>query len=247
MGMGLNLVYADSAQDIYKIKNRGVLVAGVKTDMEKFGYKDPKTDNIDGFEIDIARAIAKKIFGDANKLELIPVTTQSREYLLYSGKLDIIAATFTITTQREQFYNFSPPYYTDGLALMVRKDSNIKSLKTLNGKSIGTVYGTTSRAVLREVAEQSSMKFKFFSFGAYSEIKSALASSAVDCFVADKSILSQYIDDSMMILDDTLSAENYGIASLKGDTQLGEVVNEVINELKSSGELSKLAKKWNLE
>ncbi|MDR1554999.1 MAG: transporter substrate-binding domain-containing protein [Campylobacteraceae bacterium] len=236
-----------ACEDIERIKSRGVLIAGVKTDMEKFSYKDPKTDIIDGFEIDIARAIAKKILGDANKLKLVPITTQSREYLLYSGKLDIIAATFTITEQREQFYNFSSPYYTDGLALVVRKDSDIKSLKSLNGKSIGTVYGTTSRAVLREVAAQNGMKLKFFSFGAYSEIKSALSSSMVDCFVADRSILSQYADDSMMILDDIISIENYGIASLKSDTQLGEIVNEVIDELKSSGELSKLAKKWNLE
>jgi putative glutamine transport system substrate-binding protein len=244
LSMSLNLAYA---QDLEKIKDRGVLIVGVKTDMEKFGYKNPKTDIIDGFEVDIARAIAKKILGNASKLELVPVTAQSREYLLYSGKLDIVAATFTITAQREQFYNFSPPYYTDGLALMVRKDSNIKSLKELNGKSIGTAYGTTSRAVLREITAKSDMKFKFFSFGSYSDIRSALGSAMVDCFAADKSILSQYANDNMVILDDILSAENYGVASLKSDVELGKVVNDVINELKASGELSKLAKKWNLE
>jgi putative glutamine transport system substrate-binding protein len=245
LGMSLHLACAE--QDIERIKDRGVLVVGVKTDMEKFSYKDPKTGIIDGFEIDIARAISKKILGDANKLELVPVTTQTREYLLYSGKLDIIAATFTITEQRKQLYNFSSPYYTDGLALIVKKDSNIKSLKSLNGKSIGTVYGTTSRAVLREVAAQNDMKFKFFSFGSYSEMKSAISLSMVDCFAADRSILVQYSDDSMVILDDILSAEKYGIASFKSNAKLGEIVNEVMDELKSSGELSKLAKKWNLE
>ncbi|MDR0666135.1 MAG: transporter substrate-binding domain-containing protein [Campylobacteraceae bacterium] len=241
----INLAYADNSTE--RIKNRGVLIAGINTDVEKFGYKNPQTNIIDGFEIDMVRAIAKKILGNESKIELVPITPRSREYLLYSGKLDIVAATFTITDERKKYYNFSSPYYADGLALMVRKGSNIKSLKDLNGKSIGTAYSATSRGVLRDIAAKSGMKFKFFAFSSYSEINSALAFESVDCFAADRSILAQYANNNTVILDDMLSVENYGIASLKSDTELGKIVNEVVNGLKSSGELDKMAQKWGLK
>jgi putative glutamine transport system substrate-binding protein len=82
--------------DIKAIKDRGTLKVGVKVDVPKFGFKDPKTNKIEGFEIDIAKAIAKKILGDENKVELQAVTAKTRGPLLDNGEVDMIAATFTI-------------------------------------------------------------------------------------------------------------------------------------------------------
>ncbi len=84
------------------IKKRGKLVAGVKYDTMLFGLKDPKSGNVEGFDIDMAKAIAKSIFGDENKLELKEVTSKTRIQMLQNGDIDIIIATMTINEERKK-------------------------------------------------------------------------------------------------------------------------------------------------
>ncbi|CCQ95701.1 Major cell-binding factor [[Clostridium] ultunense Esp] len=233
--------------DVKAIQDRGVLKVGVKADVPKFGYKDPKTDQIDGFEVDIARAIAKKILGDPNKVELQAVTAKTRGPLLDNGDVDIVAATFTITEERKKSYNFSDPYYTDSVGLMVKKDSGITGLKDLNGKTIGVAQSATTKKAIQEAADKLGIKVNFLEFATYPEINTALESGRVDSFSVDRSILAGYLNDSKVILDDKFSPQDYGVASKKGNDGLAKVVNDTIRELKDSGELDKLIQKWGLQ
>ena len=139
---------AAAAPDIKAIKDRGVLNVGVKVDVPKFGFKDPQTGKIDGMEIDLAKKMAKKILGDENKINVQAVTAKTRGPLLDNGEVDFVIATFTITEERKQSYNFSDPYFSDGVALMVKKSSGIQSLKDLNGKKVGVAQSATSKKAL---------------------------------------------------------------------------------------------------
>jgi aspartate/glutamate/glutamine transport system substrate-binding protein len=233
--------------DIKAIKDRGTLKIGVKVDVPKFGYKDPKTNKIDGFEIDIARAVAKKILGDENKIDAQAVTAKTRGPLLDSGEVDLVAATFTITEERKKSYNFSEPYFTDGVGLLVKKASGISSLKDLNGKKIGVAQSATSKKAVQEQADKLGIKVTFAEFNTYPEIKTALDSGRVDCFSVDGAILFGYLDDSTTILSDRFSPQEYGIASKKGNDGVTKAVNETISEMKKSGELDKLIQKWGLK
>lgn len=235
------------APDIKAIKDRGVLKVGVKVDVPKFGYKDPKTSKIEGFEIDIAKAVAKKILGDENKVEFQAVNAKTRGPLLDSGEVDMIAATFTITEERKKSYNFSDSYFTDGVALMVKKDSGITDLKGLNGKKIGVAQSATSKKSIQEEADKAGIKVSFSEFGSYPEIKAALDSGRVDCFSVDGAILNGYVDDSTVILDQRFAPQEYGIASKKGNDALAKVINDTVNEMKKSGELDNLLKKWGIK
>jgi putative glutamine transport system substrate-binding protein len=233
--------------DIQKIIDRGTLKVGVKVDVPKYGYKDPSTGKIDGFEIDIARAVAKKILGDESKIDLQAVTAKTRGPLLDSGEIDMVAATFTITEERKKSYNFSDPYFTDGVGLLVKKDSGISSFKDLNGKKIGVAQSSTTKTALQDEANKQGIKVTFSEFASYPEIKTALSSGRVDCFSVDGAILLGYLDDNTKILSDKFSPQNYGIASKKDNTELAKVINETITEMKSSGDLQKLIDKWGLK
>lgn len=233
--------------DIKAIKDRGILKVGVKLDVPKFGYKDPKTNKTEGFEIDLAKAVAKKVLGDENKIELQGVTAKTRGPLLDSGEVDIIAATFTITDERKRSYNFSDPYFTDGVGLMVKKASGITGLKDMDGKKIGVAQSATSKKAIQEEADKLGIKVQFLEFGTYPEIKSALEAGRVDCFSVDGAILYGYLDDSTVILDDRFSPQSYGIASKKGNDGLAKAVNDTINEMKQSGEMDNLLEKWGLK
>lgn len=235
------------SSDIKEIQKKGVLKVGCKVDVPKFGYKDPASNKIDGFEIDIARAIAKKILGSPDKVDLQAVTAKTRGPLLDNGEIDIVAATFTITEERKQSYNFSDPYFTDGVGLMVKKASGAKSLKDLDGKKIGVAQSATSKQAIQAEADKLGIKISFLEYGTYPEIKSALDSGRVDCFSVDGSILFGYLDNSTTILPDKFSPQNYGIASKKGSDGLAKAVNETIGELKKSGELDKLIAKWEIK
>lgn len=238
---------ADAAPEIKAIKDRGVLKVGVKVDVPKFGFKDPQTNKIDGLEIDIARAVAKKILGDANKIDPQGVTAKTRGPLLDNGEVDLVIATFTITAERKQSYNFSEPYFKDGVALMVKKASGMQAIKDMNGKKIGVAQSATSRKALQEEADKAGVKVQFLEFGTYPEIKTALDSGRVDVFSVDGSILAGYLDDSTVILNDRFSPQEYGVASKKTNTALAKAVDEVIAEMKKSGELDKLVQKWGIK
>lgn len=238
---------ASQKSDIEAIKDRGVLKVGVKVDVPKFGYKDPKTSKIDGFEIDLSKAVAKKIFGDENKIEFEAVTAKTRGPLLDSGDVDMIAATFTITDERKKSYNFSDPYFKDSVGLMVKKNSGIKDLKGLNGKTIGVAQSATSKQAIQEAAQKVGSNVKFLEFSSYPEIKAALDSGRVDCFSVDGSILYGYLDDSTEILQERFTPQEYGIASKKGNDELAKTINNTIDDMKKSGELDKLIQKWGIK
>lgn len=235
------------APEIKAIKDRGVLKVGVKVDVPKFGFKDPQTGKVDGMEIDLAKSLAKKILGDENKVDVQAVTAKTRGPLLDNGEIDLVIATFTITEERKQSYNFSDPYFSDGVALMVKKNAGIKSLKDLNGKKIGVAQSATSKKALVDEVQKQGLKVQFLEFGTYPEIKTALDSGRVDCFSVDAAILFGYVDDSTVILDERYSPQLYGVASKKSNTALAKLVNDTVGEMKSSGELDKLIQKWGLK
>jgi putative glutamine transport system substrate-binding protein len=238
---------AKEASGIQKIKDNGTLKVGVKVDVPKFGYKDPNTGKIEGFEIDLVKAVAKKIFGDENKIELQAVTSKTRGPLLDSNQVDLVAATFTITEERKKSYNFSEPYFTDGVGLLVKKESGYKSFKDLDGKKIGVAQSATSKKSLQEEADKQGIKVQFLEFASFPEIKVALESGRVDCFAVDTAILNGYVDDKTEILPDRFNPQNYGIASRKDNTDLAKLVDETITEMKNSGELDKLIAKWGIK
>lgn len=238
---------SSEAKDIQAIKDKGVLKVGVKVDVPKYGYKNPKNGQMEGFEIDLSKAISKKILGDESKIEFQGVTAKTRGPLLDNGEIDMVAATFTITEERKKSYNFSDAYIKDGVGLLVKKSLGASSLKDLNGKTIGVAQSSTTKAALEEEAKKQGITLKYSELGGYPELKAALDSGRIDCFAVDASILNGYVDDTSVILNDRYNPQEYGIASKKDNTELAKVINEVVNDMKKSGEMDKLIAKWEIK
>ncbi|MDQ0202658.1 transporter substrate-binding domain-containing protein [Pectinatus haikarae] len=233
--------------DIMKtIKDRGYIKVGSKVDVPLFGYKNPDSGELEGFEIDLAKAIAKKIFNDPSKIEFTPVVAKTRGPLLDSGELDTVIATYTINDERKKQYDFSMPYYTDPVGLLVKQSDNISSIKDLNGKTIAVPQGATTKKAVEDAAKAAGIEVKFAEFPTYPECKAALMSGRASAYAMDTSNLAGYIDDQTKILPDKFAPQEYGAATKKGNEALAKIINDTVKEMKDSGELDQLLVKWKL-
>jgi putative glutamine transport system substrate-binding protein len=226
-----------------KIKERGKLVVGVKYDLNLFGLKNPNTGEVEGFDIDIAKGLAKKILGDENKIELKEVTSKTRIPMLNNGEIDAIIATMTITEERKKEVDFSDVYFMAGQSLLVKKDSKINGIKDIKkGVKVLTAKGSTSAQNIRAKAPEATV----LEFENYAEAFTALKAGQGDALTTDNALLFGMAkqDPNFRVVDETFSEEPYGIAVRKGDKEFLDVINEYLKEIKANGEYDKIYEKW---
>jgi len=246
----------DASADVQKIKDAGVLKVGTKVDVPKFGLQNTATGEMEGFDVDLAYEIAGKIFGctaaEAKEKKLVAfqgVTAKTRGPLLDNGEVDLVIATYTITEERKESWNFSDPYYTDAVGLLVLKDSGITSCADLDGKIIAVSQGSTTKKVFQEYLDKQGIDVKpeFEEFDGYPSMAAALSAKNVDVFSVDRAILAGYNDDTTIILEDRFAEQDYGVASKLDNKGLAALVNEVVTDLKSSGKIDQMLKDWGIE
>ena len=213
------------------IKERGVLRVGVKDSLIGMGYLNPETGEYEGLEIDIAREIAKELGVD---IEFLVVTPTTRLQMIDSGDIDISLSNFTITEERKMSYHFSAPYYTDAVGVMVLKNSGISSLEDLDGKTIGVTMSSTSAQSLKEYLGEG-YELSFDEFDDHAGIKLALSAGAIDAHCVDTVVLSTYMDDTTVILEDRFAAQPFGVVSKLSNTELNAYVDALIEKWLSDG------------
>lgn len=226
-----------------KIKSRGKIIAGVKYDLNLFGLKDPASGKVQGFDIDIAKQIAKKVLGNEDAIELMEVTSKTRIPMLQNGDIDFIIATMTITDERKKEIDFSDVYFTAGQSLLVPVDSPINSIKDLTKDSkVLTAKGSTSAKNIRESAPDA----QILEFENYAEAFTALKAKQGSALTTDNALLYGMAqqDSNFRVLDETFTEEPYGIGIRKGDEEFVKLVNDTLKELKDSGEYDKMYEKW---
>ncbi len=216
---------------------------GVKCDSKPFGFVD-KDGNIQGFDVDVAKGIARQILGDENALELVCVTPQSRITDLNSKKVDMIIAAMSITDTRAGVVRFSNPYYVAGQAIMVKNNSKIAALNDLNGKNVGFILGTTGEKTIRNLAPAANLR----AAKTYPDIYELLKKDEIDAILADDSMLYGILSDNkgLKILQKRYTREYYAIAMRQwGESdELFESVNNAINIMQQRGILNKIKAKW---
>lgn len=240
---------ASGKPTIEKIQKRDKVLVGVKSDVFGFGYKNPDTGKYEGFEIDLAKQIAREIVGDLEKVEFTAVTPKTRTGLLNNGDVDFIIATFSISDERKKELDFSQPYYEDGAKLLVKKNSGFSTLNDLNGKTIGVSKSATTGPRLQDEAKKRGIKINLAQFDTYPEILAALQAGRVDAMSTDGAILRYYesLDSSTVLLQEKYTVEQYGIATKKGNDDLRDLIASLLAKWDNSGDLKALKEKYGLQ
>ena len=234
--------------ELAAIRSRGELRVGVKADVPGFGYLNPDNGVLEGMEIDLARAIAKDILNDENAVKFTYVgSAQMRAAMLENGEIDIAIATFTITEERKETFNFSRPYFTDSIGCLVHIDVAANKMEDLDGKIAGVVRSTTAKTAFESECERLGINVTVLEYASYPEIKLALTNGKIDVFVADKSILYGYLDGECVLLDGGFNPQQYGIGSKKENTKIAARVDALLGKMEKNGELESLLEKWGLK
>ncbi|MCC7106161.1 MAG: glutamate ABC transporter substrate-binding protein [Chloroflexi bacterium] len=225
-----------------QVQDRGKLNAGVKTDVLLFGYLNPRANKIEGFDVDMAREVARAIFGDPNKIDLKEVTSASRIPAVKEGIVDLFVATATITKERLNEIDFSGVYYEAGQQLLVPKNSTITSIEGAAGKRICAATGSTSEQNIKRSQPQAQV----VQTDKYSDCLLAVQQGRADGVSTDDVILMGLAeqDPNMKIVGKTFTQEPYGIGLAKTHPEFTQFVNGVLARLKQSGRWAEIHKQW---
>jgi ABC-type amino acid transport substrate-binding protein len=230
------------AGTLQDVKARGKLVVGVKTDFPPFGFLDKKGVN-KGFDIDIAKALSRELFGNEDAVDYVSVTSENRIPFLTSGKIDLIVATLTITEERKREVDFSIPYFVTGEMILVRENSSITKYQDLAGKKVATIRGSTGDIAIEElVPDAERIKFKA-NFEALQALKEGRVEAFVQDFVLLFNLLHKYRGLKMAGLQ-PFRRGWYGLAARKGDKEWLDFINAILKKMKETGEYEKLLDKW---
>ncbi|MCP0887242.1 transporter substrate-binding domain-containing protein [Ligilactobacillus sp. WILCCON 0076] len=232
-------------KNIYQAdKKTKTITWGIKSDTRLFGLMNIKTGQSEGFDIDMAKALTKKIYGKNAKVKFVTTTITTKIPLLKNGNIDAVIAAMTITPERKEYVDFSTPYFNAGQSLLVKKGSSITSIKDLNKKNITVlaVKGSTAVANIEKYAP----KAKVLEYDDYGQAFTALKSGQGDAMTTDNGILYGIAKENKgyAVVGGTFTNEPYGIAVNKGQKQLLHAINKALAELKEDGTYARLANKW---
>lgn len=217
---------------------------GVKADTKLFGLMDVKDNQVKGFDVDIAKAITKRILGKNGKAKFVQVTSQTRIPLLKNGNIDAIIATMTITPEREKQVDFSNSYFDAGQSLLVKDGSKIKSVKDLNksGTKVLGVTGANSVANIKKFAP----KARVLELSDYAQAMTALKSGQGAALTTDNGILYGMATQNpgYKVVGGAFTKEPYGIAINKGQGDFKTEVNKALKEIEADGTYNRILKKW---
>jgi putative glutamine transport system substrate-binding protein len=236
----------EKSPQVRAIRKRGVLRVGVETSVPGFGRLVQGSGVFEGFEIDLARALAEELLKDQKAVRFVPVNPQFRGPLLDNGEVDIVICHFTITEERRKQYSFTSPYYTGQVGIMVRSDAEFRKLEDMDGRIIGVLKTSTSQAAIEEEADRRGVSLKFEEFGSNPEAVAALHAGKVDAFAVDKVILLGYRDNRTMILDEGFAPQPYGVAARLDKETLAAYFDSIITAMREDGRLDALRAKWDL-
>ena len=222
-----------------KIQQRGEITIGVKYDVPPFGFKNPQTNEVEGFDVDLGRAIAEDLGVQPKFVEAI---SDNRIPFLEKGTVDLILSTMTINAERDTEIDFSEPYYIARGRILVPGDSDIKGLEDLSGNSVCTALGSTYEETIREQAPEADLQL----VDTYSECLERLQNGSIDAISTDDVILTGMIiqDDTLKMVGDPLTTEPYGVGIKEGDKQLKRFVDQVLRRMEEDGRWEKTYQQW---
>lgn len=235
---------ASQADDptITAIRARGYLRVGVSADTLLFGARNPLTGGIEGFDIDLAHAVAGYLLGDSSKVQLVVITAADRIPALKDGRVDMVARNMTMTCARWTEIAFSAEYYRAGQKVLVTKGATAVRLEDLAGKRVCAPTGTSSLTKLRTYADVVAVPA-----ATHTGCLVLLQQGKVDAITGDDTVLAGLAAQDPYAVVTTaaaVTAEPYGLGFKADAVGLVRVVNSLLDAMKADGRWTQIYTRW---
>jgi general L-amino acid transport system substrate-binding protein len=222
-----------------QVKARGTLRCGVNQTVPGFGFLNPATNEIEGFDIDFCKAIAAAVLGDPAAHELVPVTAEERFNALRAGQYDVLVRNTTWTSSRDGSLGlaFAHANFYDGQGMMVRT-GEFSAVSEMDGATICNTTGTTTELNVADYFQKLGLSFSPLTFEENPQVQEAFIAGQCDGWTSDRSQLAGIRSawpegeggpEALAILPDIMSKEPLAPAVLDGDPQWFDAVNWVVN------------------
>lgn len=224
------------------IRDRGYLVAGVSADTQLLGARNPLSGQIEGFDIDLVRAIATAIFGDPGKVKLVVITASQRIPVLQNRTVDVVVRNMTQTCARWNDVAFSSVYYQAGQKILVPKGSAATTLEDLKGKRVCAPTGTSSMAKLAEYAGVVAV-----GSDTHTGCLVLFQQSQVDAITGDDTVLAGLAAQdpyATVPAGPAITSEPYGVAFNKDDRGFVQYVNRLLEQMRADGRWKAMYDRW---
>ena len=245
-------VAAELTGTLKKIKDTGVMKIGHRDASIPFSYLDDKQKPV-GYGVDIcmkiAGAVKKELKMPNLKIEMVPVTSQTRIPILTGGNIDIECGSTTNSVERQKQVDFAPTYFVTGTKIIVKKSSGIKGYDDLKGKTVVYTTGTTNERAMKAYNDEKKLGINFIPAKDHAESFLAVQTDRAAAFPMDDILLyslraSAKNPNDFVIVGDFLSDDPYAPMLRRDDPAFKKLVDGVLVGLYKSGEINKLYKKW---
>jgi general L-amino acid transport system substrate-binding protein len=225
-------VVQDEGGRLAAVQDAGVVVCGVNDTLPGFGIVDDAGE-YSGFDIDMCRAVAAGILGDAGAVEFVPLTAEARFTALQSGEIDVLIrnTTYTATRDGSEGANFGPTVFYDGQAMMVPTSTGFTTLEDLADASICVLSGTTTELNLTSVFNARGIAFTPVVFEDNTQLRPAYEEGQCEAWTSDSSQLAGFKSsiegedgEEQLIMAEVISKEPLGPVVADGDTEWAQAV-----------------------
>jgi len=235
-----SVVWGASSDDSFeKIRAAGVIRIGVDDAFPPMEYRDEKG-NLIGFDVDLANEIGRRLGVD---IVWVPLHGTGNPCASVR-KFDMIQSALTITDERAEKIDFSPPYIYGAQIIVVKQDTkDINTLSDLKGKVVGTQLGSTGEVAVRKFGGFKDLKL----YATYPEAFTDLAIGRIRALVVDEFVGRYFITKqagTYRVLEESLAEESVGIGFRKGDDSFREAVCEAVDSIKADGTYGEISRKW---
>lgn len=240
---GLMASQAQAATTLETVKDRGHVQCGVSQGLAGFSNPDDKG-NWTGLDVELCRAVAAAVFGDANAVKFSPLSAKERFTALSSGEVDVLSrnTTWTMTRDTQLGFNFAGVNYYDGQGMMVPAALGVTSATELDGAAVCTNTGTTTELNITDFFRANGMEFELVAFEKADEVVQAYDSGRCDIYTTDRSGLAaqrlRMTDpEAHIVLPEIISKEPLGPVVRQGDDQWFNIVKWTHNAMINAEEL----------
>jgi polar amino acid transport system substrate-binding protein len=223
-----------------KIRARGYLIAGVDQSTYHFGFLNPLSGQIEGFDIDMIQAVAKAIFGTPGKVQYKAISDEDRIPDVMHGTVDIVAHTMTINCERLAKIDFSSVYFDAAQRVLVLNDSGATSLDSLHGQKVCATLGSNS---LDRISAHKAIPV---AVPYWTDCLVKLQQGDVAAISTDDTILDGLAaqDPWTKLIGPRLTDEPYGLAISKQHPEFVRFVNAVLQQLRTDGQWAASYRRW---